>query len=201
MTADETPRHWEHIKARMQAVESALVTELEPGPEAVQRRLKERARELARPAPPGTTGETLDLQIFELSGETYAIETRYVDEAVPLKRMTTVPCTPDFVLGIVNVRGRMVSVVDLRRFFDLPLKGLSDQNRLLVIHDERMEFALLTDRVPGGTLLPTGELQEPPANLSGIRADYLLGVTAHQLTVLDAGRLLADPRLVVEERP
>ncbi len=201
MTADETAQHWEQIKERMQALESALLAELEPGPEAVHRRLKERARELARPAPNETTGEMLDLQLFELSGETYAIETEYVDEAVPLRQMTTIPCTPEFVLGIVNVRGRMVSVVDLRRFFDLPIKGLSDQNRLLVIHDEHMEFALLTDRVPGGTLLPTAELQDPPVHLEGIRADYLLGVTDRHWAVLDAGRLLADPRLVVEERP
>lgn len=201
MTANDTAQHWHRIKTRMRDLASALEADLNPGPETVRERLRERARELARPAPEPVAGDALDLQVFELSGETYAVETRYVDEAIALKRMTPVPCTPDFVLGIVNVRGRMVSVLDLRRFFDLPLKGLSDQNRLLVIRDEYMEFALLTDRVPGATRLPADELQDPPAHLDGIRADYLLGVTARHCSVLDAGRLLADPRLVVEERP
>ncbi len=200
MIADPTPQYWEQIKTRMQDLESALVTGFEPAPETVHHRLRERARLLAQPAPKDTSGERLDVQVFELSGETYAVETRYVDEALPLRQMTTIPCTPNFILGVVNVRGRMVSVVDLRCFFGLPLKGLSDQNHLLVIHSERMEFALLTDRVPGGFRLPRQEIQEPPVNLEGVRKDYLLGVTVRHWTVLDADRLLTDPRLVVEDQ-
>ncbi len=146
------------------------------------------------------TGATLDLQVFELSQETYAIETRYVEEVVPLKLMAPIPCTPDYILGLVNVRGRMVSVVDIRCFFELPLQGLSDLNSVVVIADDQMEFGLLTDRIQDGVVLPESQVLPPPANLKGIRADYLLGVTADQWTLLDGQKLLADPRLVVEER-
>lgn len=203
MTEEAEPKgaqHWDEIKRRLNEIESRLVMEFNPAPDEVRNRLRQRARELARPVQRAETGATLDLQVFELSQETYAIETRYVEEVVPLKLLAPIPCTPDHILGLVNVRGRMVSVVDIRCFFELPLKGLSDLNSVVVIADDQMEFGLLTDRIQNGVVLPESRVLPPPANLQGIRADYLLGVTADQWTLLDGRKLLVDPRLVVEER-
>lgn len=203
MTDEAKPKgaqHWDEIRHRLSGIESRLVTEFAPDPEEVRNRLRQRARELARPVPQVETGATLDLQVFELSQEIYAIETRYVDEVVQLKMMAPIPCTPDYILGLINVRGRMVSVLDIRCFFGLPFKGLSDLNSVVVIADDQMEFGLLTDRIQNPVVLPESRVLPPPANLQGIRADYLLGVTADQWTLLDGQKLLADPRLVVEER-
>ncbi|MDX1755520.1 MAG: chemotaxis protein CheW [Marinobacter sp.] len=193
-------QHWEAVKRRLGEIESRLVAEFEPAPADVQQRLRQRAQVLAQPGPPVETGELLDLQLFEISQETYGIETQYVVEVVPLRQLAAIPCTPDHILGIVNVRGRMVSVLDLRRFFELPFKGLSDLNSVVVIADEQMEFGLLTDRIQGSRVLPERQVLEPPSHLQGIRADYLLGVTADRWILLDGRRLLRDPRLVVEDR-
>lgn len=203
MTEEAEPKgaqHWDEIKRRLNEIESRLVMEFNPAPDEVRNRLRQRARELARPVQRAETGATLDLQVFELSQEIYAIETRYVEEVVPLRMMAPIPCTPDYILGLISVRGRMVSVLDIRCFFELPLKGLSDLNSVVVIADDQMEFGLLTDRIQNGVVLPESRVLPPPANLQGIRADYLLGVTADQWTLLDGRKLLVDPRLVVEER-
>jgi purine-binding chemotaxis protein CheW len=101
------------------------------------------------------------------------------------------------VLGIVNVRGHIVSVLDLRVFFELPIEGLSDKNYLVVLRNQDMEFGLLADRIRGIEQIPRDSLQAGLANLTGIRANYLLGVTAEQTTVLDGARLLGDPNLRV----
>ncbi|NQD95809.1 purine-binding chemotaxis protein CheW, partial [Pseudomonas sp. CrR25] len=127
----------------------------------------------------------------------YAIESEHVAEVMPLAQFTPLPGTPPHVLGIVNVRGHIVSLVDLRVLFELPISGLSDKNFMAILRSSEMEFGLLIDRVQGIARLRRDALQGELANLSGIRAAYLLGVTAEQCTVLDGERLLGDPSLRV----
>src|SRR5688572_7065199 len=108
--------------------------------------LRARARALARP-PAHTQGAEAWLHVleFRLAQERYAIETRYVREVYPLKDLTPLPCTPPFVLGIVNVRGRILPVVDLKKFFDLPEQGLSDLHRVILLEGNGLELGLLAD--------------------------------------------------------
>src|SRR5690606_23225 len=96
-----------------------------------------------------------------------------------------------------NVRGHIVSVLDLRVLFELPRGGLSDKNFLVVLQSPAMEFGLLIDRVLGVTRIDRGMVQTELASLSGVREAYLLGVTPEQWTVLDGARLLGDPSLRV----
>ncbi|MDR6983539.1 purine-binding chemotaxis protein CheW [Rheinheimera pacifica] len=160
--------------------------------------LQARARKLAVVETPVADEPTLELFYFELAQETYAVEARYVVEVLPLRQLTSLPNTPDFVLGIVGVRGHIVSVIDLRCFFDLPQQGLSDLNRIAILRDGRMEFALLTDRTVGTYSLPRQALQASQPHLNGIRREYLLGISDASWAVLDAGKLLSDSRLQVE---
>src|SRR4029077_20843283 len=96
--------------------------------------LRTRARALARPPVQRPAAHTwLEVLEFRLAQESYAIETRYVREVYPLKDLTPLPCTPPFVLGIVNVRGRILPVIDLKKFFDLPERGLNGLLRIIVI--------------------------------------------------------------------
>jgi len=136
---------------------------------------------------------------FLLSGETYAIETSFIAETFPLVDFTPLFCTPPFVVGIINVRGRIVSIVDMRRFFDLPVVGLSNLNRVIVVRDGKMEFGILADSIIGVRSLPLQDLQASLPTLTGIREEFLTGITADRLVLLDMGKILADRRLVVHE--
>src|ERR1035441_10847869 len=90
--------------------------------------LRERARALSRPRKQGPVAEaSLELLEFRLAQECYALETRHVREVYPLRDLTPLPCTPPFVLGVVNVRGRITPVIDIKKFFDLSDRGLTDQ--------------------------------------------------------------------------
>ena len=104
------------------------------------------------------------------------------------------------ILGIVNVRGRILPVLDLKRFFGLPQRGLTDLHRIILLGDGRCEFGLLADLGVGVRMIPRAAIQASPPAFAGIDSTYLLGVTADRLLVLDAAALLADPRLVVDER-
>ena len=162
--------------------------------------LRGRARALARPTEHLPAAETLlEVLEFRLAQERYAVETRYVREVAPLKELTPLPCTPSFVLGIVNVRGQIVPVFDLKKLFDLPEEGLTDLHRIIIVRGNNLELGLLADLTLGVRSIPLSSLQSSLPTLTGIRGDYLKGVTAEGLVVLDLARLLADPRIIVNE--
>jgi purine-binding chemotaxis protein CheW len=162
--------------------------------------LRARAQVLSRPSePPAVTDASLELLEFRLAQECYALETRHVREVYPLKNLTPLPCTPPFVLGIVNVRGRIVPVLDVKKFFDLPEKGLTDLHRIILVGGNDLELGLLADVIVGVRSIPVESLQASLPTLTGIRSEYLKGVTAERLVVLDLKRILTDPKIFVHE--
>jgi purine-binding chemotaxis protein CheW len=186
---------WAHLRERLADFERRIGQGFSPDPEEHQERLLQRTREWSRSVEETRPDSLVELLSFTLGEELYAIETGHVGAVLPLPHFTPLPGTPPFVLGIVNVRGHIVSVLDLRVFFELPIEGLSDKNYLVVLRNQEMEFGLLADRIRGIEQIPRDSLQAGLANLTGIRANYLLGVTAEQATVLDGARLLGDPNL------
>lgn len=165
-----------------------------------QRILRERAQSLARiPSSGPAVHGTLDLLEFRLASERYGLETRYVHEVHPLRELTPLPCTPEFMLGIVNVRGRILPVLDLKKFFQLPDQGLTDLHRIIHLRGNGLELGLLADVMVGVRRVPFDRLQPSLPTLTGIRAEYLKGVSDERLVVLDLDRLLSDPKIIVHE--
>jgi len=162
--------------------------------------LRARAQALACISQHAPAAETLlEVLEFHLAQERYAVETRYVQEVHPLKELTPLPCTPPFVLGIVNVRGRILPVLDLKKFFDLPEKGLTDLHRIILVRGNDLELGLLADVIAGVRSIPADSLQPSLPTLTGVRSDYLKGVSAERLVVLDLACILADPKIIVHE--
>ena len=191
---------WPALIARQKAAGAALSGTAGLSREAELALLQARAEELAkRPAQQDDQEQRLDCLEFQLSGESYAVEMSYINETLPLADFTPLFCTPPFVLGITNLRGRIISIVDLRRFFELPTVGLSDLNRVIVVGNGSMEFGVLADAVIGMRSVAPGELQPAPATCTGIREEFLSGVTSDRMALLDMAKILADKRIVVHE--
>ncbi len=162
--------------------------------------LKERAGPLAQVATPkDDEGATVQVLEFLLGTERYAVDAFSVREVNVLKEITPVPRTPDFILGVIGVRGRICSVVDLGRIFGLPPSEPGPEARAIVMASRTMEFAIRADEVVGMRQISTASLQTSLPTLTGARQKYLRGVTAERVAVLDAQRLLADEALVVRE--
>lgn len=162
--------------------------------------LKDRARALSKlPQDITATAASMELLEFRLAQECYAIETNDVIEVYPFKNLTSLPGTPSFVLGVVNVRGRIIPVIDIKKFFDLPDKGITDLHRIILVSGNGLELGLLADAIVGVQTIPMESLQGSLPTLTGIRGDYLKGVTAERLVVLDLMRILTDPRIIVHE--
>ena len=161
--------------------------------------LRERAAALARPPSALATGTMLEVLEFRLATERYALESRYVENVHPLRDLTPLPCTPAFILGVVNIHGRILPVIDLKKFFGLPERGLTDLHRVILVRGNDLELGLLADVIASVRSIPADSLQPSLPTLTGIRADYLKGIGADRLVVLDLQRILADPRIIVHE--
>ena len=164
-----------------------------------KRILKTRAQALAREPVAKVTEAVIEVVEFSLAAERYGIETSFVREVLPFKELTPVPCTPVFFMGLVNVRGRMVAVVDLKKFFDLPANGLHDLHKVIILSSEEMDLGILADDVAGVRSVSVRQLQTALPTLNGIGQHYLRGVTGERLVVLDAARILGDPKIIVHE--
>lgn len=165
------------------------------------RTLHERAVSLARAPTASADADSLELLAFRLASERYAIETRHVVEVHPLRDLTPLPGTPDFVRGIVNLRGRILPVFDLKKFFALPEEGVTDLHRIIVVRGRDLELGLLADMVVNVITMPRAALQAGLPTLSGIGSHYIMGVSEQRVIALDLDRVLADPRIVVDDAP
>lgn len=190
---------WDEVHRRIEAARAAAGRAWALDPEEAGRILQARARALAREPEQAPVAGALELLEFLVAHERYAVESRYVREVDPLENLTPLPCTPPFVLGIINLRGEILSVIDIKKFFDLPEKGLTDLNKVIVLQSDNMMFGILADVILGVRRVPLSEVQPSLPTLTGIREKYLKGVTRERTVLLDAQKLLADESIVVQE--
>ncbi len=166
--------------------------------EDTARILKSRAEELAKEDNAILTAQaTMEVVEFLVACERYAFELYHIREVCPLKQLTYIPGVPDFVLGITNVRGQIVSIIDLKKIFDLPDQGLTDLKHIVIIKSKVMEFGILADEIVGVKSIPVETIQDSLATFTGIREKYLRGVTAESLVILDGEKVLSDVSLIL----
>ena len=196
----QPPVDWEELRRRLHAVRTSVDGDAASAARDEQRILHERAHALAgEPAAETEPGGTIEVVVFDLVGEHYGIALLSVREVCSLKELTPVPCTPAFVLGIINLRGEIHTVIDLKKFFDLPESGISELNKILILESGDMRLGILADAIQGVRTVRLAEMEPSLPTLTGIRADYLRGVTNERLIVLDAARILSDEHLLVHD--
>jgi len=169
-------------------------------PEEKRTVLRSRAKRLSQEIEnAGADEKNIEILEFLLAHETYAIETHFIREVYPMTELTPLPCTPPFVSGLINIRGQILTVIDMKKFFDLPEKGITNLNKVIVVRKNAMELGILADEIIGIRSIPVSELQPPLSTITGIYADYLKGVTGGRTIILDMERFLTDRRLIVHE--
>ncbi len=191
------PIDWEKVRARMAQVTASDVHLSADKARAV---LEERARILARvPPAPLHTGDALEVATFTLANETYAIETRHVRAVVRVSDVTPLPGAPSFLVGVLNLRGDILALLDLRTFFGVGATAPTDLARVFVLGGDRAEFGLLADTALEVRTLRTDEILDPPPSVAGVGRAYLKGVTKEALIVLDGAALLKDGGLYIDQ--
>ena len=112
---------------------------------------------------------------------------------------TPLPGAPAFLVGVLNLRGEILAVMDLRSFFGVATQGLSDLARVLIVGMDRPELGVLADAAHEVRTLRIDEILDPPSAAPGVVRSYVRGVTKEALIVLDGAALLQDGRLFIDQ--
>lgn len=193
--------NWDEIRNRVQATQSRLDLSFTPSAEVRDRVLRERARAAARELRTESEEMAVEHVAFTLSREHYAIDAGQAKEVFPLRDLMPVPCTPEFMAGIINLRGEMCTVIDLRKFFGLPQQGLTNAVSAVIVRDGDRTLGILADVVTGMLNIKPSELQPAPEMFRGAQRRYLRGISPDGTAVLDAQSIINDPSLLIEEYP
>jgi purine-binding chemotaxis protein CheW len=195
---EDTIINWSEIHRSLASAQKALAEDAMPTPEEKYAVLRTRARLLAREMEENAgPQESLEIIEFRLSGETYGIASSFVREVCPLMDLTLLPGAPPFVLGIINVRGQIISVVDLKVFFNLPPRGLGDLNKVIILSSDRIEFGILADPILATRPVLLDEIQPMPLTATGIGVEHLKGVTVEGVIILDGDKIMGDEKMIV----
>jgi purine-binding chemotaxis protein CheW len=190
---------WAEVHRRLEAAATTLERVITPGTEDKKRLLKARAKALSQEIIQEDAGQQyLEVVEFRLVGEVYGIETSYIREVYPLKELVPVPGTPPFFLGITSVRGQILSVIDIKRLFNLPDKGLTELDKIVIVRSGEVELGIRADVILGMRSIPQGDIQPSLPTLAGIREKYLSGITKDAVIMMDIQKLLKDESLIVQ---
>ena len=139
--------------------------------------------------------EILQWVTFRLAGETYGINVMQVREVLKHTDIAPVPGAPSYVMGIINLRGNVVTVIDTRMRFGLPDKELSSQSRVVIIECEKQVIGFLVDSVAEVVYLYSSEIETPPNVGNDETAKFIQGVCNRDnelLILVDLNKLLND---------
>lgn len=139
--------------------------------------------------------EIREIQVacFRLKDDLYAVDIMRIREIIRPQKLTPLPHAPSFIDGIINLRGAVIPVVDLRKRFDMPARDLTISTRLLIVRLAAQTLGLVVDDVTEVITVPVNDIKPPPAVSDGQIVNHLLGVCLsgdNLVMLLDIDRLL-----------
>lgn len=120
--------------------------------------------------------QEIQLACFRLGDGNFAADIMRIKEILKPQRLTKLPRTPAFVEGVINLRGTVIPVIDLRKRFDLPDRAPLEESRLLVVAVSRQLVGLVVDDVTEVVTVQAHDIKPPPHVAEGISTEYLIGV-------------------------
>ena len=139
--------------------------------------------------------QVLQWVTYRLGEETYGINVMQVQEVLRHTEIAPVPGAPDYVLGIINLRGNVVTVIDTRSRFGLPSADITDNSRIVIIESEHQVVGILVDSVAEVVYLRSSEIDSAPNVGTEESAKFIQGVSNRDgelLILVDLNKLLSD---------
>lgn len=135
---------------------------------------------------------------FSLGAEVYGIEIRYVTEIIGMHTITEVPDLPDHVRGIINLRGRIIPVIDVRLRFKKPPREYNDRTCVVVVDIQGVAVGLIVDTVAEVLAIPDQDIVSPPQVNNSYHQRFIkaIGKVGEEIKlILDSDRLLSDEEM------
>ncbi len=148
-----------------------------------------------KPAEEKASEEVFQWVTFKLENETYGVNVMQVQEVLRYTEIAPVPGAPDYVLGIINLRGNVVTVIDTRLKFGLMPAEITDNSRIIIIEAEKQVVGILVDSVAEVVYLKASEIDDAPSVGTEESARFIQGVSNRKddlLILVDLNKLLSD---------
>lgn len=194
-------RVWAEIRRRIDNLERGMAAA--PPAEDLPTLWRRRAIELAEaPDRDRESGEVLTLVVVRLGADRYAVPITAVREILRVGRVTPVHTAPPFVHGVINLRGVIVAVLDLRNFFGIEPGPAGEATRIIIAEGGGMAVGILVEQVEEIVDLPATQVKPPISTAKGIAEDYVAGIATlggQMVVLIDMEKVLRNPRIVVDE--
>ena len=166
----------------------------------IRSKLKIRAAALAQEPENGLEkSASAEIVEFLLGSGKYGIGVTVIREVVPFGDFTPLPGVPSHIIGVINVRGQVIPVVGLDRYFGLPYNGTSETGKVIILESPILEFGILADLVVGTIQVGIEDIRQITPSLPGIPEKYVKGITGDNVVILDGPAILADEGIIVNE--
>jgi purine-binding chemotaxis protein CheW len=132
---------------------------------------------------------------FSLAGEEYGLEILKVREIIGMMDITAVPRTPPFIKGVINLRGKVIPVVDLRLKFGMPEAQTTDETCIIVVQVGQVEMGILVDNVSEVLDIQGQDIEDAPTFGTDVNTDFILGMgkaNGKVTILLDIGKVLGS---------
>ena len=149
--------------------------------------------------------ETIEILEFTLStgnsNEKYGVEVLYVNEVHSVKSVTKLPCTPSFIVGIMNFRGKIISVIDIRNYlgFSVDIVEADIVKKVIVIKVNDIEVGIAADGILGCNEIPLSAIQKNVLTITNLKPEYFKGMTKERSIILDINNIMIDEKIIVNE--
>ena len=133
------------------------------------------------------------LVVFDLAQEAYGVDIGTVREIIRMQDVTSVPHRPDYVSGVINLRGRITPVVDLRKRFDLAEQEITRDSRIVVVDIDGDDIGMIVDAVTEVLRISTTQIEPPSTMIAAGGSDYIVGIAKLEerlVLLLDLERVL-----------
>lgn len=162
----------------------------------------ERARELM--ATPGieSLSESMPVAVTEISGEFYGIELGSVQEFASIHLVTPVPCCPAHIIGNMNLRGNVLTLIDIRGIFDLPVPDAKSEAKAIVVSNQDIVVGLAVDEILDIVHIHPSDMLESPSGLREGKEKYIMGTAPYDgkvMNLINISKILSDGYLTVNE--
>jgi purine-binding chemotaxis protein CheW len=147
-------------------------------------------------------GTELKVIVFQLKDKEYAIPVQQVRSIEKVHHITRVPRTPDFVKGVINLRGVVTPIIDLRKRFGLEEAALSENTRVIIVTLDEIEVGFIVDAANDVVDIPTEAIEPAPEVVDAVQVDYINGVAKigkRLLILLNLEKVLSNRELKVEK--
>lgn len=162
--------------------------------------LKARSKQLSMRQAKVVDEDAIEVAEFLLGNESYAFELEHLREVTILNEVTYIPCSPDFVVGVITLRGQIIPIIDILTFLKVNSaeERLQVYNKAIILQLDKLVVGILADEMVGAKKIQLSSLQFTLHGLDGLACQYLKGVTKDRLVILDGRMILEDNRLTAK---